>query len=80
MKWQDISLKTCFGSDLEPASALGRKGEEGGRKGEEVVTVGKHGKDLEWKAVATKQISMLNYHCQGSALIVILAIRDFSLS
>jgi hypothetical protein len=49
-----------------------------GRKGEAVVTVGKDEKDLEWQTVAAKQISVPNYCCQGSALLVIWASRDFS--
>lgn len=43
------------------------------------MTVGKDGKDLEWQTVAAKQISVPNYCCQGSALLVIWATRDFSL-
>lgn len=60
MKWQDTSLKTCFGSDFKSAKCLR----------EEVVTVVKHGKDLEWQAVTAKQISVPNYSCQGSAPLI----------
>lgn len=48
-----------------------------GARGGGVVTVGKDGKDLEWQTVAAKQISVPNYCCQGSALPVIWAARDF---
>lgn len=60
-------LKTCFGSDFEPAKC----------PREEVVTVVKHGKGLEWQAVAAKQISVPNYCCQGSAARVYWLERIF---